>query len=203
MSWWLKNEIRLVAFHEHTCMQDYMIMHSMHIYIYTKNFFPESWILNSGFKNFFSKSWILNPEFGFKNFFSESWILNPEFGFKNFFWESWILNPENFAKFAKFLEFKIQDNSWGFNVCVCVCTWVFTWLLEFYYIYIYIHIWHPPQVNQTLVLNPQNVGFWGGTIYISIYIYIYATPPHQNPPFWLVHFHICVARDAWRIAMKQ
>ena len=53
---------------------------------------------------------------GFKNFFSESWILNPEFGFKNFFAESWILNPENFAKFVKFLGFKIQDSRFSEKV---------------------------------------------------------------------------------------
>ena len=75
---------------------------------------------------------------GFKNFSSESCILN--LGSRKickrlqFFWDS---------------RFKIQDNFWGFNVCVC--TWVFTWLLEFYYIYIY--IWHPPEVNQNMTQN--------------------------------------------------
>ena len=52
--------------------------------------------------------------------------------------ESWT--QENLQTFVFFWDsrFKIQDNFWGFNVCVC--TWVFTWLLEFYCIY----IWHPP-----------------------------------------------------------
>ena len=58
-------------------------------------------------------------------------------GFKNFpqNLESWT--QENLQTFVFFWDsrFKIQDNFWGFNVCVC--TWVFTWLLEFYCIYIY------------------------------------------------------------------
>ena len=60
--------------------------------------------------------------------------------------ESWT--QENLQTFVFFWDsrFKIQDNFWGFNVCVC--TWVFTWLLEFY-----CNIWHPPQVNQNMAQN--------------------------------------------------
>ena len=134
-----------------------------------------------GFKNFFSESWILNPEnfakfakfLGFKiqdSRFSEKVLesksldlgvvdisegLDSRTFSQNL--ESWILNPENFAKFAQFLGFKIQDNSWGY------------WnSIMYIYIYTHIHIYiymAPP--------TPKMSVFFGGVPYIYIYIFIY------------------------------
>ena len=98
-------------------------------------------------------------------------------GFKKFpqNLESWILNPGKFAKFAFFFGKCLR-------VCICMCLLAFvdsTHMPMYMHMCLFecIYIYGPPfTINCSIIIPNHKTGqkwwiFWGGTIYIYIYIH--------------------------------
>ena len=142
-----------------------------------------------GSKNFFSESWILNLEpRKLCKVCKDSGIQDSRFSEKVLESKSLDLGVVDISEgldsktFSQNLESWIQkalqslQSFWDsrFKIIpgdsMCVCVHVGVYMVIGILLYIYIYILHPPQVNQTLVLNPKMSVLGGYHIYIYIYI---------------------------------